>query len=79
MCEDQKEVDHYWEKLTAGGKEVECGWLEDKFGVSWQVVPKCLTQYLEMGNQEQKERVTKAFMGMKKFEIEGLRKAYEGA
>jgi predicted 3-demethylubiquinone-9 3-methyltransferase (glyoxalase superfamily) len=58
---------------------IECGWLEDKFGISWQVVPKCLVEYLEKGDQEQKERVTEAFMGMKKLEIEGIKKAYAGA
>lgn len=80
MCEDQAEVDHYWEKLGEGGDEKRkvCGWLADKYGVSWQVVPKQLNEWLKVGTQEQRERVTGKFMGMKKMEIGPLRKAFEG-
>jgi len=76
-CDDQDEVDYFWEKLTEGGKEVACGWLKDKYGLSWQIVPKAL---LEMLSDEpaKAKRVTKAFMQMKKFDIAALRRAYEG-
>lgn len=80
MCDDQTEVDHYWEKLSEGGdaKMMECGWLQDRFGVSWQVVPRCLVEFLEGGSAEQIERVTEAFMGMVKLDVEGIRKAFDG-
>lgn len=76
-CDDQEEVDYFWEKLTEGGEEVACGWLKDKYGLSWQIVPKAL---LEMLSDEpaRAKRVTKAFMQMKKFDIAALRRAYEG-
>jgi len=76
-CDDQDEVDYFWEKLTEGGKEVACGWLKDKYGLSWQIVPKAL---LEMLSDEpaKAKRVTKAFMQMKKFDIAAMRRAYEG-
>ena len=76
-CDDQDEVDYFWAKLTEGGKEVACGWLKDKYGLSWQIVPKAL---LEMLSDEpaKAKRVTKAFMQMKKFDIAALRRAYEG-
>ena len=74
-CDDQDEVDYFWAKLTEGGKEVACGWLKDKYGLSWQIVPKAL---LEMLSDEpaKAKRVTKAFMQMKKFDIAALRRAY---
>lgn len=74
FCDTQEEIDSYWAKLTEGGSEVECGWLKDKFGLSWQVVPTILEQLLS-GDKEKAERVTKAFMKMKKFDIETLKKA----
>ena len=78
-CEDQKEVDYFWEKLSEGGSEGPCGWLKDKFGLSWQVVPKVLFTMLSSGDQKKSERVTKAFLQMKKFDIAELERAYAGA
>jgi predicted 3-demethylubiquinone-9 3-methyltransferase (glyoxalase superfamily) len=69
-CETQEEVDHYWNKLCEGGKEGSCGWLKDKYGVSWQVVPTILSKLLS--DPEKSGRVTKAFLKMKKFDIESL-------
>ena len=72
-CEDQQEIDTYWEKLIAGGEESQCGWLKDKYGLSWQVVPKILGSL--MNDPEKGPRVIEAFMKMKKFDIETLLKA----
>ena len=72
-CEDQKEIDHYWEKLTEGGEESMCGWLKDKFGVSWQIIPKILPQL--MADPEKAEKTAKAFSTMKKLEIDKLMSA----
>ena len=69
-CETQNEIDYYWDKLTAGGSESQCGWLKDKFGVSWQIVPTVLAELLS--NPEKSQRVVQAFMKMKKFDIEKL-------
>jgi predicted 3-demethylubiquinone-9 3-methyltransferase (glyoxalase superfamily) len=77
-CETQDEIDYYWEKLTAGGKEVQCGWLEDKFGVSWQVVPTILGEFFRKGDAAKTSRMMQALMGMVKLDVEGLKKAYEG-
>jgi predicted 3-demethylubiquinone-9 3-methyltransferase (glyoxalase superfamily) len=77
-CKDQADVDYYWSRLTEGGKEVACGWLKDKFGLSWQVVPVQLFEYLSSGDPAKSERVTRAFMQMKKFDIEQLRRTFEG-
>jgi predicted 3-demethylubiquinone-9 3-methyltransferase (glyoxalase superfamily) len=76
-CETQDEVDHYWEKLSEGGAEGPCGWLRDKFGVSWQVVPRRLGEYLADEDPEKANRVMQAMLQMSKIDIEGLRKAYE--
>ena len=76
-CESQDEVDYYWEKLSAGGGEVQCGWLKDKFGLSWQVVPTVLPQLLGNPDPEKSQRAMKAMMTMKKLDIRagaGLRK-----
>ena len=79
-CEDQKEVDHYWDRLTAdGGEESMCGWLKDKFGVSWQVVPKQLNEMLEDPNKAKVEAVTAAFLPMRKLDIATLERAYKAA
>lgn len=76
-CSTQKEIDHYWDKLTAdGGKGVECGWLKDKFGVSWQVTPIQLEEMLKSPNKNKTERVTKAFLHMKKFNIAKLEEEF---
>lgn len=78
-CDSQQEIDYYWEKLTAGGgKEGECGWLTDKFGVGWQVHPNRLTEMLLDPDKEKRERVTEAFMKMKKFDLAELERAYNG-
>lgn len=70
-CDTQAEIDHYWNNLTAeGGKEGNCGWLKDKFGVSWQIVPTSLPRL--MSNPEKAQKVTEAFLKMKKFDIETL-------
>lgn len=73
MCESQEEIDFYWNRLTEGGEESQCGWLKDKFGVSWQIIPKVLNELMK--DQERAERVTAAFLKMKKFDIESLLKA----
>jgi predicted 3-demethylubiquinone-9 3-methyltransferase (glyoxalase superfamily) len=78
-CDDQDEVDYFWEKLTDGGQEVACGWLKDKYGLSWQIVPKRLFELLSGADPRKAERVTKAFMQMKKFDISALERAYAGA
>jgi predicted 3-demethylubiquinone-9 3-methyltransferase (glyoxalase superfamily) len=78
FCETQAEVDHFWSKLTAGGEEGPCGWLKDKFGLSWQVVPTVLIEMLKGPDAKKSQRVTKAFLQMKKFDIEALKKAYNG-
>ena len=77
-CETQEEIDYYWEKLSAGGGKVQCGWLKDKFGVSWQVVPTVLGKYMSDKDPAKSGRVMAAIMQMTKIEIDKLRKAYEG-
>lgn len=77
-CENQEEVDYYWEKLTDGGQEVQCGWLNDKFGFPWQIVPKAMGRMMTEGTKEQITRVTEAFMKMKKFDIKTLEDVFEG-
>lgn len=76
-CDTQEEVDHYWDKLCAGGDEKaqRCGWLKDKFGVSWQVVPTILPQLLTSPDPEKSQRAMKAMMQMKKLDIEALQRA----
>lgn len=75
-CETQEEVDHFWERLSAGGQEVQCGWLKDRFGVSWQIVPTVLVEMLQDKDGEKSKRVMAAMLKMKKISIEGLREAY---
>jgi predicted 3-demethylubiquinone-9 3-methyltransferase (glyoxalase superfamily) len=78
-CETQKEVDYFWEKLTAaGGEESQCGWLRDKFGVSWQVTPTVLIDMLHDKDAKKSERVMKAMLQMQKIDIEKLEAAYGG-
>lgn len=72
-CKDQAEIDHYWYSLTKGGEESMCGWLKDKYGVSWQVVPEVLGKL--MGDPEKGPRVMKAFLKMRKFDIAALENA----
>lgn len=75
-CETQAEVDDYWAKLSAGGKENQCAWLEDKFGVSWQIVPNILIELLSDPDPAKAGRVMQAMMKMTKIDIETLRQAY---
>ncbi|MBP1740287.1 MAG: 3-demethylubiquinone-9 3-methyltransferase [Deltaproteobacteria bacterium] len=79
-CESQDEVDHFWEKLSEGGDEKaqQCGWLKDKYGLSWQVVPAVLFDLLSDPDPEKSRRVMKALLQMKKIDIETLRRAAEG-
>jgi predicted 3-demethylubiquinone-9 3-methyltransferase (glyoxalase superfamily) len=77
-CETQEEVDHYWSKLTEGGKEIQCGWLTDKFGVSWQIVPTILGQLLSDKDPEKSKRVMQAMLKMIKLDIDQLKRASEG-
>lgn len=77
-CETQNEIDDYWEKLTAGGKEVQCGWLKDKYGVSWQIVPTALGKMMEDKDSAKTNRVMQALMKMVKLDIDGLQRAYNG-
>lgn len=78
-CETQEEVDYYWDKLTSdGGKPVQCGWLEDKFGVTWQIVPSVFFELIDKGDKEKTSRMMKALWGMMKLDIEALKRAYEG-
>ncbi len=78
LCEDQKEIDDYWEKLSAGGQEGQCGWLKDRFGVSWQVTPVRLGEMLGSPDRAAAERVTGAFLKMRKFDIAELEKVFAG-
>lgn len=78
-CETQEEIDYYWEKLSAVPEAEQCGWLKDKFGVSWQVVPAALDAMMGSGDQAKIDRVTQAFLKMKKFDIEKLEEAAEQA
>jgi predicted 3-demethylubiquinone-9 3-methyltransferase (glyoxalase superfamily) len=77
-CDDQAEIDYYWEKLSAVPESEQCGWLKDKFGVSWQIVPTAMDKMMGTKDQEKLNRVTQAFLQMKKFDIAELEKAYEG-
>jgi predicted 3-demethylubiquinone-9 3-methyltransferase (glyoxalase superfamily) len=78
-CKTQEEVDYYWDKLSAGGGQtVECGWLKDKFGLSWQIVPDVLLDLLQDSDQEKSQRVMKAMMTMKKLDIKALKQAAKG-
>lgn len=74
-CTSQEELDHYWEKLVEGGQEVQCGWLKDKYGVSWQIIPTRLFELLKDSDPARVTRVTEAMLGMKKLDIEQLEEA----
>jgi predicted 3-demethylubiquinone-9 3-methyltransferase (glyoxalase superfamily) len=78
-CKTQKEIDELWERLSEGGDKIECGWLKDKFGVTWQIVPTVLVEMLADKNAKKSQSVMKAIMKMKKLEIEGLKQAFERA
>jgi predicted 3-demethylubiquinone-9 3-methyltransferase (glyoxalase superfamily) len=77
-CDTQKEIDHYWGKLSADPKAEQCGWLKDKYGLSWQIVPAVLNTMLKDKDVRKVARVTEAFLKMKKFDIDALEKAYGG-
>jgi predicted 3-demethylubiquinone-9 3-methyltransferase (glyoxalase superfamily) len=76
-CENQAEVDFYWDKLLEGGQEQQCGWLTDKFGITWQIVPAGLSDLLSSEESEKSQRAMQAMLQMKKLDIEILRQAYE--
>jgi predicted 3-demethylubiquinone-9 3-methyltransferase (glyoxalase superfamily) len=76
-CETQEEVDELWEKLSAGGEKGPCGWLKDKYGLSWQIVPRILDELIRDPDPVKAERVMKAMLQMSKIDIQGLRQAYE--
>jgi predicted 3-demethylubiquinone-9 3-methyltransferase (glyoxalase superfamily) len=76
-CDTQEEVDEFWEKLSEGGEKSRCGWLKDKFGLSWQIVPTVLGEMLEDKETEKSQRVMKAMLQMDKIDIEGLKRAYQ--
>ncbi len=74
-CESQEEVDHFWGRLSEGGEEGQCGWLKDRYGVSWQIVPTALPELLGDHDPERARRAMEAMLGMKKLDIEGMRRA----
>ena len=76
-CETQEEVDEFWEKLSAGGEQIECGWLRDKFGITWQIVPRILGELFSDPDEIKTQRVMKALMQMKKLDIALLQQAYD--
>ena len=77
-CKDQDEVDYYWEKLTEGGEEVQCGWLRDRYGLSWQVVPEGMNEIFADPDPERAKRAMEAMLKMKKLDIAELRNAADG-
>jgi predicted 3-demethylubiquinone-9 3-methyltransferase (glyoxalase superfamily) len=79
-CGAQAEIDHYWEKLSEGGDEAarQCGWLKDKYGLSWQIVPVALFEMLQDRDPAKSDRVMKALLQMKKLDLAALQRAYEG-
>jgi predicted 3-demethylubiquinone-9 3-methyltransferase (glyoxalase superfamily) len=81
MCDDQAEVDRYWNALSgpgSGGEESACGWLKDRFGLSWQIVPAAFMDMMEKGDSRQQERVMSALMPMRKIDLAALQRAYAG-
>jgi len=78
-CETQQEIDHYWERLSADPAAEQCGWLKDKFGVSWQIVPAVMFEMQKSKDKKKRARVTEAFLQMKKFDIAALQRAYDSA
>jgi predicted 3-demethylubiquinone-9 3-methyltransferase (glyoxalase superfamily) len=77
-CDTQEEIDYYWGKLTADPKAEQCGWLKDKYGLSWQIVPSVMDEMFKEKDEKKIARVTEAFLKMKKFDIDALKRAYEG-
>jgi predicted 3-demethylubiquinone-9 3-methyltransferase (glyoxalase superfamily) len=80
MCQTQEEIDHYWNKLSEGGDKNarQCGWLKDKYGLSWQVVPTVLAEMMSNPDKEKAGRAMEALLQMKKLDIAGLQRAFEG-
>jgi predicted 3-demethylubiquinone-9 3-methyltransferase (glyoxalase superfamily) len=78
-CEDQAEVDRLWAALTDGGHEEQCGWLKDRYGLSWQIIPKELGELMRAGDRRRAGRVMEAMLKMRKIDVAGLRRAYEGS
>ena len=77
-CDDQKEIDRYWKKLSAVKEAEQCGWLKDKYGLSWQIVPRAMDKMMQDKDPKKVARVVQAFLPMKKFDIAALEKAYKG-
>ncbi len=77
-CETQEEVDRFWDRLSASGQQVQCGWLKDRFGVSWQIVPTVLPEMLQDKDPEKAKRVMAAMLKMIKIDIAALKRAYDG-
>jgi predicted 3-demethylubiquinone-9 3-methyltransferase (glyoxalase superfamily) len=77
-CEDQAEVDYYWDRLSEGGSEIACGWLKDKYGLCWQIVPTAFFEMMSDPDQAKVARVTQAMLGMIKLDIAALKKAFAG-
>ncbi|HEV7808324.1 MAG TPA: VOC family protein [Solirubrobacteraceae bacterium] len=77
-CETQDEIDYYWERLTDGGEEIQCGWCKDRYGLSWQVVPTGMEELFADPDKTRAERAMQAMFGMRKLDIEALRKAADG-
>jgi len=77
-CDTQAQIDNYWAKLTEGGREVQCGWLVDKFGVSWQIIPKILGELLGNSDREKAGRAMQAMLRMQKLDIAELQRAFDG-
>ena len=80
VCDSQQEIDHYWNNLKEGGPQEaqQCGWLKDRFGVSWQIVPRAMETMMTSGDQEQGDRVMAAMLGMKKLDLARLQAAFDG-
>ncbi len=78
-CDDQAELDHYWERLCEDGRESQCGWLQDRFGVSWQIVPKGMAEIFSDSDSEGAQRAMQAMLGMRKLDLQALRDAADGA
>jgi predicted 3-demethylubiquinone-9 3-methyltransferase (glyoxalase superfamily) len=76
-CDTQEEIDHYWKNLSSVPEAEQCGWCKDKYGVSWQIVPTVMNDMMTKGTEEQRSRVTQAFLKMKKFDIQTLQDAFE--
>jgi len=76
-CKDQREIDYFWDKLSAVPEAEQCGWVKDRFGVSWQIVPDTMNEMLKSSDREKIQRVTEAFLKMKKFDLEALERAYK--